>query len=107
MLGNSNYVDITGQIEEVFDEKIQQIPIATTEYVEDRIQEITEAQGTFDPAILNDYALANHTHSTINNALTVNGTIRTAGDVNCNQTFLRQCNFNHSTRKKIFLYQKV
>ena len=25
MLGNSNYVDITGQIEEVFDEKIQQI----------------------------------------------------------------------------------
>ena len=73
MLGNSNYVDITGQIEEVFDEKIQQIPIATTEYVEDRIKEITEAQGTFDPAILDDYALVGHTHGTINNDLTVNG----------------------------------
>lgn len=75
MLGNSNYVDITGQIEEVFDEKIQQIPIATTEYVEDRIKEITEAQGVFDPAILDDYALVGHTHSTINNNLNVSGSL--------------------------------
>ena len=75
MLGNSNYVDITGQIEEVFDEKIQQIPIATTDYVEDRIKEITEAQGTFDPAILDDYALVGHTHGTINNNLNKSLTI--------------------------------
>ena len=105
MLGNSNYVDITGQIEEVFDEKIQQIPIATTDYVEDRIQEITEAQGTFDPAILDDYSKTDHTHTTINNALTVNGGLKTTGDLTCFQSFLNQCNFKHSTRKKIFLYQ--
>ena len=40
MLGNGNYADLTGQMEDVFDSKIQQIPIATTDYVEERIQEI-------------------------------------------------------------------
>ena len=42
MLSKSNNDDITGQIEDVVDEKLAQIDFATTEYVNDKIAEIAE-----------------------------------------------------------------
>ena len=42
--------------------------------------------GEFDPSVLDDYALAGHTHTTINNALTVNGDLSSKGSLNLNGT---------------------
>jgi hypothetical protein len=39
MLGNSNYIDLTGQMEEVFDTKISQINLVTEESLKDQIEE--------------------------------------------------------------------
>ena len=39
MLGQGNYIDLTGQMEDVFDSKIQQINFLTEENVKDKIEE--------------------------------------------------------------------
>ena len=75
MLTKSNNDDITCQIEDVVDDKIARLDILTNEYLESRIAEITEGSGTFDPAILDDYAKKTHTHTSINNNLTLKGTL--------------------------------
>ena len=62
MLGQGNYIDLTGQMEDVFDSKIQQINFLTEENVKDKIEEAV-AEIQIKPEIFDDiYAKIDHTH---------------------------------------------
>ena len=85
MLGNSNYIDLTGQMEEVFDSKISQIKLVTEESLKDQIEEAV-AEVVIKPEIFDDvYAKIDHTHTNFDN-LTTKGLdigkfgIKTQGD---------------------------
>ena len=72
MLSNSTYVDIQGQMEDVFDSKIAQINIITEENLKDQIEEKV-SEIVIQPEVFDDvYAKKDHSHSSFNN-LTVNG----------------------------------
>ena len=72
MLGNSNYIDLTGQMEEVFDSKIQQISFVS----EDKVKEIV-AEAKIEPVetgvylkkteAAETYSNKSHTHSVLDN----------------------------------------
>ena len=63
MLGNSNYIDLTGQMEEVFDSKISQINLVTEESLKDQIEEAV-AEVVIKPEVFDDvYAKIDHTHN--------------------------------------------
>lgn len=85
MLGNSNYVDITGQMEEIFDTKIQQINFLTEDNVKDKIEEaVVEIE--IKPELFDDiYAKIDHTHTSFNHDINVSGALT----VNSNDTIFR------------------
>ena len=78
MLGNSNYVDVTGQMEDIFDNKISQINIVTVEKVNEVVAEAkvepvetgvylkkSEAAAT--------YSNQSHTHTSFSNDVNISG----------------------------------
>ena len=85
MLGNSNYVDLTGQMEEIFDSKIQQINFLTEDNVKDKIEEaVVEIE--IKPELFDDiYAKIDHTHTSFNHDINVSGALT----VNSNDTIFR------------------
>ena len=75
MLGNNNYIDVTGQVEDAVDTKISQMNLVTQDSLKDEIEAaITEIE--IKPELFDDvYAKKEHTHTTFNHDISLNGKI--------------------------------